>query len=165
MVCKSVLYPFLHSGCLYAKVSYTLIHLTKTKYIATHWIGSSQLACSSYFGTKVQLSCFRFPSFVRNTPLLLVSVTSFLMAWKSITEPGRCISFILNNPQHSGECMFWLHCHNKSCPLSDSAAFSAKAVTVLMVELLCSCTIVLLTCSSKLLHLAIMLCKSCIIQV
>ena len=46
--------------------------------------------------------------------------------------------------------VFWLHRHNKVAPSSDSAAFSAKAATVLMVELLCSCTIVVLTCSSKL---------------
>ena len=55
--------------------------------------------------------------------------------------------------------MFWLHCHNKSCPLSDSAAFSAKDCVDGGAALLLH-NRALITCSSKLLHLAIMLCIS-----
>ena len=104
-----------------------------------------QNGSSQYFGTKVHLNCFRFPPFVRNTPLLFVTPTlSYFLfdglkvyhgAWGGVYHSSltpRC------HRQHSGTEVFGFN----------SAPFSAKAATVLMVELV-SCTIVLLTCFIK----------------
>ena len=113
-----------------------------------------QNGSSQYFGTKVHLKCFCFLSFVRNTPLLLVSVTSFLMAWKSITEPGRCISLILSNSQHSGKCFGF----TVTIKVALSGFFRQGGDCVDG-----GAALLLHNRDQNFLYLTIMLCKSCII--